>query len=141
MARGNLTNRDILPFPTEFTIRNLQQDKDAIRSSLVKILQPLGMDCKWDEPSNAVLCLTKGDVWSRAARRKKARRSAQADVMHEDEDVSFVVRVIVLHADGEVLVRWLRGQDRVLLESFCGMLKRELCNRCPGDEMSQKQDL
>ena len=28
----------------------------------------------------------------------------------------------------EVLIRWLKGNDTVLYESFCGMLRRKLCD-------------
>ncbi|KAI9669305.1 MAG: hypothetical protein M1831_000340 [Alyxoria varia] len=101
VARGNLTNKEILPFPTDFTIRNLQPDKGAIRSSLGQILQPLDMECKREESNNAVLCLAKGDVWSRAARRKKAKEATQAEEIEEDEDPALVVRVTMLHANGE----------------------------------------
>lgn len=40
----------------------------------------------------------------------------------EEEEVALAFSISV--KDGEVEVRWLRGKDSVIFESFCGMLKR-----------------
>jgi len=70
-------------------------------------------------------------VWSRASRRQVERK--QGDTMDEDDDLemAFGFNVhVVADLDGEskarVMIRWLKGHDAVLFESFCGMLKRKL---------------
>ncbi|ETN37817.1 uncharacterized protein HMPREF1541_07440 [Cyphellophora europaea CBS 101466] len=83
----------------------------------------------------------RGDCWSRKARRareqeaRRRRRAGEVDQVmgggdEEDEtEPQLVFRIRV--AEGElgmarVEVRWLRGQDAVLFESFVGWLKRKL---------------
>jgi len=70
-------------------------------------------------------------VWSRASRREVARK--QGDAMEEDDDpeMAFGFKIhVIANPDGEsgakVTIRWLKGHDTVLFESFCGMLKRKL---------------
>lgn len=47
----------------------------------------------------------------------------------EDEDDGTSLAVKVICKEEEVEIRWLRGLDRLLFESFCGMLKRALGSR------------
>lgn len=76
----------------------------------------------------------KGNVWSRAARRKQQQsptNSTDKDQdMNESEDggpvLGFKIRLEILGGGTVVKVRWLQGRDSVLFESFCGMLKRQL---------------
>ncbi|KAH0612627.1 uncharacterized protein H6S33_009007 [Morchella sextelata] len=60
----------------------------------------------------------RGDVWSRKARRRKGR--GEMEVEGGEVKMGFRVEVV----GGEVVVRWTRGTDQVLFESFCGMLRR-----------------
>jgi len=53
--------------------------------------------------------------------------------MEEDDDLEMALGFkihVVADPDGEsgarVAIRWLKGHDTVLFESFCGMLKRNL---------------
>ena len=80
-----------------------------------------------------------GNVWSRAARRQQAQKSSHAmanmEAEHESDDdmddsepaLGFKIQ---LSSEDQgsvgVMVRWIQGQDSVLFESFCGMLKRQL---------------
>jgi 23S rRNA (adenine1618-N6)-methyltransferase len=53
------------------------------------------------------------------------------EVDGDEEDLGFGFRVYVQGmVDGNVVnmttVRWIKGHDNVLFESFCGMLKRKL---------------
>ena len=76
-----------------------------------------------------------GNVWSRAARRRKQQvrhgstNGAPSDNESDDSEPVFGFKV-QLKSSGkgsvEVLVRWIQGRNSVLFESFCGMLKREL---------------
>jgi 23S rRNA (adenine1618-N6)-methyltransferase len=88
---------------------------------------------------NAGVALAKENVWSRAARRKKRlradRQSDEMDIdgahgesdhsMDTDSEVAALALKISIHEE-KVEVRWLKGIDSVMFESFCGMLKREL---------------
>jgi 23S rRNA (adenine1618-N6)-methyltransferase len=71
-------------------------------------------------------------VWSRAARRHVTK--SQAAAMEDDSDeeemaIGFKVQVEA-NAGGvggsKITIRWLKGHDSVLFESFCGMLKRKI---------------
>ena len=78
----------------------------------------------------------KGNVWSRAARRKQQQspttsmdNDCAANEEHEDGGpaLGFEIQLKEAKEKGtEVLVRWLQGRDSVLFESFCGMLQRQL---------------
>jgi len=100
-----------------------------------------------------------GDVWSRKARRRKERlKRAKDKDEDEDEEMrdhdhdddsdeseenepGLVAKISVLAAHAKasanpmttattrVHIRWLRGQDAVVFESFCGWLKRKLESR------------
>jgi 23S rRNA (adenine1618-N6)-methyltransferase len=107
-----------------------------------------GLDMKWYfKPALYTgVGFAKGNVWSRAARRKKmmmkkdsANEDMDVDVdVDEDENLEdeietaeLGVKILVNAKDGggggvTVDVRWLVGRDNVLFESFCGMLKREV---------------
>lgn len=67
-------------------------------------------------------------VWSRAFRRQSERLSNT--VAEDDEDVSFGFKIhleqVIEFAKTTVTIRWLKGHDSVLFESFCGMVKRKL---------------
>jgi 23S rRNA (adenine1618-N6)-methyltransferase len=67
-------------------------------------------------------------VWSRAARRHAAK-GQEIDV-DEDADLALGFKIYVESiADStgvNVLIRWLKGHNSVLFESFCGMLNRKL---------------
>jgi 23S rRNA (adenine1618-N6)-methyltransferase len=83
-------------------------------------------------------------VWSRSARRKSARSDEESGEDDEDE-MAFGFKIRVWEGRGgeegesggegsdgkgsaavQVLVRWLKGHDSVLFESFCGMVKRKV---------------
>ena len=111
-----------------------------------------GLDLRWmyRSPISTGMALAKGDVWSRSARRKKEKNVQPEEPMRtdararpaedeidesEDEDVQLGAKVLIRRSSSlqaqtpskqtEITVRWLRGADSVLFESFCGMLKRQ----------------
>ena len=76
-----------------------------------------------------------GNVWSRAARRRKqqlrhnSNNKAASDSESDGSEPAFGFKVQLRSGEKgsvEVSVRWIQGRDSVLFESFCGMLKREL---------------
>ncbi|KFZ15778.1 hypothetical protein V502_05420 [Pseudogymnoascus sp. VKM F-4520 (FW-2644)] len=88
----------------------------------------LGGKWKWDADSGVGVGFVARNTWSRAARRKGG------GVEEEGDGMAFGFRIYVrkVPADGgrpeetEVVVRWLKGDDSVLFESFCGMIKRKV---------------
>jgi 23S rRNA (adenine1618-N6)-methyltransferase len=70
-------------------------------------------------------------VWSRAARRHVKNKDEGTDEDGNEEEPSFGFKLHVEDMSGGiagsiVTIRWLKGHDSVLFESFCGMVKRKL---------------
>jgi 23S rRNA (adenine1618-N6)-methyltransferase len=83
----------------------------------------------------------KENVWSRASRRRLSRAAPPAeteDAMDEDDDednMAFGFKIQLSQVDTEdgtaaaaIKIRWLKGDDSVLFESFCGMMKRKMAS-------------
>lgn len=72
------------------------------------------------------------NVWSRQARRKLRNPDAMADQPPVEESkaaLGFRVQLQKEVSDDKgvkVIIRWIKGTDTVLFESFCGMLKRKI---------------
>jgi len=80
------------------------------------------------------------NVWSRQARRKRKNQGQTpgGDIKEVDVEAATLGFEISLQLQQEpskeggvihrtkILVRWLKGIDSVIFESFCGMLKRKL---------------
>jgi 23S rRNA (adenine1618-N6)-methyltransferase len=70
-------------------------------------------------------------VWSRASRRQVARRQGDAMEENDEPEMAFGFKV---HVEGNpggesgvrVTIRWLKGHDTVIFESFCGMMKSKI---------------
>ena len=133
-ARGTLTlPKHLLAFPTEscFTI---ETSVESCSHRLNDTLEAL--DLQWQYcPIMAIgVGFAKGNVWSRAARRKQQHSPANfTDKYHTMDEgergepaLGFKIRLKGHRTGAEVMIRWLQGRDSVLFESFCGMLKRQL---------------
>ena len=129
----------VLPVPTAQTIAVEGVVKEDLGRKLNEAMEDLDVRWRWRGGLWVGVMEAEGNVWSRAARRKKklvtdtpqtATNSMKADGdtdSDEDEKVALAAKIEVF--DDALEVRWLRGQDHVLLESFCGMLKRTLAAR------------
>ena len=142
VARGTSTlPKHLLPFPCNYDFHWRKTIVDACAKHLNHIFQAL--DLRWQyRPSLATgVGFAKGNVWSRAARRKQQQQqqrstSTSANKDHnmsdddDDDKEPALVFKVHLHREGQgsvqVDVRWMQGRDSVLFESFCGMLKRRL---------------
>ena len=88
----------------------------------------------WDTSTATGIGETAGNVWSRAYRREHERKKKEAGALTaedtemqdslDDMEVVLAFRIRVLHGTREVVIDWLKGSDRVLWESFCGMVHR-----------------
>jgi 23S rRNA (adenine1618-N6)-methyltransferase len=59
------------------------------------------------------------------------RGKREADKDEEDDgvqhyDMGFKIVVTFSSAETVMCIRWIQGQDTVLFESFCGMMKRRI---------------
>ncbi|KAI9868780.1 MAG: hypothetical protein M1813_004631 [Trichoglossum hirsutum] len=128
--------KHLLPFPSEFAIRISSASPDEVGRRLDATLKRLPLNWQWRRAQATGVGFAKQNVWSRASRRKRHDSSDAGmgeDEREQDDDndgepaLGFKVRVgIAKEADGsEVWVRWMKGRDTVLFESFCGMVRRE----------------
>ena len=126
----------VLPSPTAQTIAVPLMSAKWAGQKVNATLEELDVRWKWKASILTGVMETKENVWSRAARRKKqfaVQDTGSKDASMEDDEgrdseeeepVALAVKVVCKEADVEL--RWLRGTDHVLFESFCGMLKRAL---------------
>ena len=73
-------------------------------------------------------------VWSRSARRHAGKTTDDHGMNASDEDeedmaFGFKLQLQAIDEAGgtsTVNIRWLKGHDSVIFESFCGMVKRKM---------------
>ncbi|MCJ1223790.1 hypothetical protein MMC12_000433 [Toensbergia leucococca] len=132
----------LLPFPSEtiFSISNISIDDTASRVNT--LLQNLDLQWQYHSPLATGIGFARQNVWSRAARRQKNQTSSRTGRSatndddnkmdeHDDEEdaaLGFKIHLTQSHEKGAIQIwtRWMSGEESVLFESFCGMLKREL---------------
>ena len=134
MARG-LTGfpKHLLPFPAEYTFDITNASIDDLSDKLDTEISALAIQWNWRKNLGTGVGFGMENVWSRQARRKmQATGAAQkGDIDEHEAALGFKVQVKQEGIDRRVrvLIRWLKGTDSVLFESFCGMLKRKLETR------------
>jgi 23S rRNA (adenine1618-N6)-methyltransferase len=78
------------------------------------------------------------NVWSRQARRRKKQgnpdgRQQNEEMKVDEDEAALGVRISLRQSkqekSAEVMIRWFKGNDEVLFESFCGMLHKKLERR------------
>jgi 23S rRNA (adenine1618-N6)-methyltransferase len=138
VARHGELVQAILPLATEWTIQVPGVVAGEAGEKVDATLECLDLKWQWRAAMFTGVASTKGNVWSRAARRKRKFEEAEEESKKatatkdvdasmsddEDEEIGLVVKIVC--SKERVDVRWLRGTDAVLWESFCGMLKRAL---------------
>jgi len=144
--------KQLLPFPSEFTFFSKSGTKltgHALRQHLKSLSLSTTSTSNWSSTVTTI-GFTAGNTWSRASRRQKPREGKTRDtetISKEGERESktetdskpvatfgFKVTMIPKFANDdeeegveegmEVVVRWMKGFDSVLFESFCGMVRR-----------------
>ncbi|GIZ37250.1 hypothetical protein CKM354_000070400 [Cercospora kikuchii] len=135
VARHGELIMDVLPASTAKTIHLPLHSTRSLGKKLDETLSVLeGVKWEWRPLLDAGILQCKENVWSRAARRQKmfadrAKAEGESDEdqqssSDEEDDVALAVKISCKNEEAEV--RWLRGNDHVLYESFCGMLSRAL---------------
>lgn len=116
-----------MPFPTEFkfNIAGRIVDVVAVVEGLGRELELKSWSMQEVEGKAVANGEAVGNVWSRAVRRAKAK--GEKIEVDGDGGVKLGFRVEVSAREGGccVMVRWVRGSDQVLFESFCGVVKRK----------------
>jgi 23S rRNA (adenine1618-N6)-methyltransferase len=145
VGAGSGVERRYLPFPAEFVV-DAAGIIDNVGRRVDAVVSELPLRWMWKGAIRTGVGFATGNVWSRAARRKAMRSSKEKEVNEEDdaeeeeeEEVAFGFKITVKmrNEDGaqagesggsgiEVVIRWLKGYDSALFESFCGMIKRKL---------------
>ncbi|GFF80408.1 putative methyltransferase-like protein C27D7.08c [Aspergillus udagawae] len=127
--------KHLLPFPSEFLFEIADQSIDHISDKIDKELSSLRIHWTWRKNLATGVGFAMENVWSRQARRKLQISAGAAEMMEIDESTAALGFKVQLKQDRldekrvRVVVRWLKGSDSVLFESFCGMLKRKMEGR------------
>ena len=124
-ARGTATlAKHLLPFPSEFSF-SVSRSLEDCAQQLQKDLSDLNLQWRYKPAIATGVGFAKGNIWSRAARRKPKSTS---DATEDDEEpaLGFKIKLQAQVDQVDVAIRWLQGNDSVLFESFCGMLKRHI---------------
>lgn len=130
--------KHLLPFPAEYSFRLQGRGTDVVSANLQRVINSFECAWRWNPQLATGVGFVAGNVWSRAYRRKQAAgrqdtsmRDADGDD-NEEENAALGFKIRFGQEpeyDGTVVsVRWLKGNDPVLFESFCGMLKRKLAD-------------
>lgn len=149
VGAGSGVEKRLLPFPGEFVVEmgdGVEGGECGVARMVDAILSELPLRWMWKPMISTGVGFAGGNVWSRAARRRQNRvpRNQEADEEDEDEEIEeqemvfgFKITVREVGEDGsqvgagkgkdvQVVIRWLKGFDSALFESFCGMIKRKL---------------
>jgi 23S rRNA (adenine1618-N6)-methyltransferase len=146
VARHGEVVAAVVPMATEWTVSvGGAGDEDAAGSveelgeKVDAVMKELDIRWQWRASIHTGVAFARENVWSRSARRKRkfqqqqkgekeARGEEEAEgessSSEDEEPVALAVKIVC--GPGRVDIRWLRGTDFTLWESFCGMMKRAL---------------
>ncbi|CAO2653693.1 Nn.00g031040.m01.CDS01 [Neocucurbitaria sp. VM-36] len=129
IARMETIANESLPFPTSYTIQlPSSTDPQSAKETLNTHLSSLDLRWDWSPETSTGIGEASQNVWSRAYRRAYERKQKEGLVdMKQDGErgVELAFRIKVVDLAREVDVEWVRGTDRVLWESFCGLVHRD----------------
>ncbi|PVH88060.1 DUF890 domain protein [Cadophora sp. DSE1049] len=121
----------LLPFPGEYLTAS-NNNQTEVGELVNETLSQLPLKWMWKSKLSIGIGFSDKAVWSRVARRHVSQGQDGAMKDDEDEgDMAFGFKIQVEANPGgvagsRITIRWLKGHDRVLFESFCGMLKRKV---------------
>ncbi|KAH7382777.1 DUF890 domain protein [Cadophora sp. MPI-SDFR-AT-0126] len=116
----------LLPFPAEYLIAS-NKSQAGVGERVNDTLSQLPLKWMWKPKLSTGIGFSDKAVWSRAARRHVS--NSQEDEDEDDMAFGFKIQVetnVGGVAGSRIIIRWLKGHDSVLFESFCGMLKRKV---------------
>ncbi|GLA31896.1 hypothetical protein AnigIFM63326_010811 [Aspergillus niger] len=133
IARGTTAiPKHLLPFPSEYIFTTQSESIDEVSAKIDSELSALHVQWLWRKNLATGVGFAMQNVWSRQARRKMQNPDAMAEMGEIDETKAALGFKVQCKKDAidekgvRVIVRWLKGRDTVLFESFCGMLKRKV---------------
>ncbi|KAE8360555.1 DUF890 domain protein [Aspergillus caelatus] len=127
--------KHLLPFPSEYVFNIPHGSIDYASQKLDKELASLPLQWLWRNNLAVGVGFALENVWSRQARRKLKGSAGAMQSIDVDDSRATLGFKVHLRKEGieekgvRVLIRWLKGTDSVLFESFCGMVKRKLEGR------------
>lgn len=115
-----------LPFPSEYNLMLDVENAERAGKKLDEVLKALKWTWTWDTEKSEGVGFSECNVWSRSARRRIKNLAEAERNGTQKAEIKFGVMITVKEVDRktQVLVRWLKGEDSALFESFCGMVKR-----------------
>ncbi|KAL1955228.1 hypothetical protein VTO42DRAFT_8887 [Malbranchea cinnamomea] len=130
IARGiKSISKNLLAFTPEFTFYPSFDSISDLVNAIQSEIESLGLMFNWDSVGLRGVGFAAENVWSRHARRKRMQGAPAGPALSSPSDAqlgfSIQVRVREL-TNAEVVVRWIKGNDQALFESFCGALKRKV---------------
>ncbi|PGG98103.1 hypothetical protein AJ79_08984 [Helicocarpus griseus UAMH5409] len=150
---GQSIPKNLLPFPPEFTFHCSPSNQiSSIIKTINDTLTALDVYWRWNTSTSTGLGFAMGNAWSRHARRQKKKLAVEAGAdtntsqsggrgkldngdfvpgkQDKEAELGFKVSVRgTMDGQSEVTVRWVKGFDAVVFESFCGFLKRKVEGR------------
>ncbi|KAL4792841.1 hypothetical protein BDV19DRAFT_367867 [Aspergillus venezuelensis] len=127
-------SKHLLPFPSEYVFDLPNTSIDALGRSVDVEISALHINWTWTPNLASGDGFASENVWSRQYRRKLKifgmENRPEVDV--DKAALGFKVQLKVDPVEDKdviLTIRWLKGTDSVLFESFCGMLKRKLEGR------------
>ncbi|KAM0724262.1 hypothetical protein Q7P37_000144 [Cladosporium fusiforme] len=130
----------VMPMATEWTVAVAGEAAvEELGGKVDTLLSDLDLRWQWRASVHTGVAFARENVWSRSARRKRKFQQQQEaekakgendeecdDESSDEEEEPVALAVKIVCSQGRVDIRWLRGTDFTLWESFCGMLKRSL---------------
>ncbi|KAK1060813.1 hypothetical protein LTR33_012830 [Friedmanniomyces endolithicus] len=127
----------VLPTATAQTIAVKGLSRLVAGGKVDELAKELDVKWRWRGEMGIGVMEARENVWSRAARRNRRfaragkgkeppKQEAEEGESSEEDDNAVALAVKITCKEGEVELRWLRGSDYVLFESFCGLTKRAL---------------
>lgn len=133
VARHGELVLSVLPQATAWTVRVHGTGVRAVGRRVREVMEDMdGVRWEWRALLDAGVMECGGNVWSRAARRKRRFENGEDGKTKGSEERAVALGVKIMAREEEVEVRWLRGNDHTLFESFCGMLKRAMSGSAGG---------
>ncbi|KAL1635910.1 hypothetical protein SLS58_010078 [Diplodia intermedia] len=133
IARRDMNIKHILPLPTDYKLPISDVPMERFAKAIDETMHNLALQWKWNEELRLGYGRATKNVWSRSARRKRKREegakqpTSNKDAELKDESDSEIALGFEISVQTDVLlIRWVQGQEQVLFESFCGMMKQTL---------------